>query len=227
MRSIDKLAVDFDPGVKGNDIVAIFQCPGREERDAKPHPHPAAGETGRHLELILSKVKMALEGTESDGYDVNMFYYDHKNPKQGIMIANTFPDVYFGKKRPPHEVACNHIGFVSRAICQKRLVLCFGSYAERCYERILMANCCESMCLEQVVVKCCHLSDSALQTQIRHDVEGNVIKDSPSKQRMAKRLNVVSSYIHGRLTGEIDDSCTFARFLAKLKCDKCCRCSRS
>lgn len=214
MRSIDKLSVDFDPGSDGNEIAVILQNPGREEREAKPNPHPAAGETGEHLERVLVFVKERLGRRGLFGCDCTQFCYDHKHPQCGVMVVNAFPDVYFGKQKLPKELSCEHVEFVSRAICNKKIILCFGTFACRCYERILMASCCTPMRKDQVVVKCCHLSKCALQPHIKYNLRGSLVSGSKN-ERVAQRIEVVASYIWERLNGRLDDAFPFSEFLSR------------
>lgn len=220
MRQIDDLAVDFDPGFEKNGIAVILQNPGRDERDAKPNPHPAAGDTGAHLEKVLSTIRKRLGRGALFDCDATHFCYDRHLPRHGVMVANAFPDVYFGKQKPPRELSCDHVQFVSRAICKKKIVLCFGAFACRCYERIVMAHCCAPMLEDQVVVECCHLSSCALQPLIGFNMRGLVVGGN-IEERMNQRIDVVASYVWERLNERLDGTVSFTKFLSQIRCSKC------
>lgn len=227
----DELCVHFDPGAQNNGIVAIFQNPGLNEAFAKPCPHPAAGVTGEHLEMVLAEIreKGNREGRKGlAGCRINEFFYDRKKTCQGIMIANSYPEVYYGKKKmpistdenihfkkgnPPLLLSCEHMRFVAEKIAQKKLILCFGEKAKMCYLRIINATCTTKLQDGHKVVMCCHLSPCAINTHVFCNADGSFAKTKEQK------LSVIADYIYGSLTDECQ--CEFDDFLQQKACNKC------
>ena len=231
--SMRDICVHFDPGKKGNGIVAILQNPGLVEAQAKPYPHPAAGDTGEHLGRVLAGIREKGNGEGRKGLAgcrINEFFYDRKKTCQGIMIVNSYPEVYCGKKEmptstdenihmekgnPPLLLSCEHMRFVAEKIAQKKLVLCFGERAKMCYFRIINAPCTSKLQDGHKVVMCCHLSPCAINTRVFYNADG-----SPAKTEEQK-LSVIADYIYGSLTDECQ--CEFCEFLQQRACKKCVR----
>ena len=228
---MNELCVHFDPGKSGNGIVAILQNPGFDEASAVPYPHPAAGVTGEHLEKVLAEIceKGNREGRKGlADCGINEFFYDRKKTCQGIMIANSYPEVYCGKKEmptstdenihfkkgnPPLLLSCEHMRFVAEKIAQKKLILCFGEKAKMCYLRIINATCTTKLQDGHKVVMCCHLSPCAINTHVFYNDDGSSAKTEEEK------LSVIADYIYGSLTNKYQ--CEFSKFLQQRACEKC------
>lgn len=218
-----KLSVHFDPGKPGNNVVAILQCPGRDEETARPK-HPAAGRTGANLQevclLINEMAQDAVDGpTKRTLSLVTDLCYNPKEPQSGVMVANAHRNSYYkggpNGEKMPLDISCKHIQKIAETISNKQVVICFGVEASRLYEKICSATCCAKMHRPQLVIKCHHLSFMALNRQIKYDVDRMQIGrgDIAATKR---RLKVVAKFIYLQLSGRINSQMSFGAYLKRL-----------
>lgn len=195
-----KLSVHFDPGGRNNRCIAIFQCPGKKEEQAK---HPAAGATGKNLSRLFDLLRHDMDYALSAD-----FIYDPNKPMQGIAIGNAYPDVYYKKSKngavPSGEIPHKHVMEMGKAIAEKRVVFCFGKRASELYQKV-----CDSIDSEersrQIVVHCCHLSYMSINHIKLNSGERGAVATH-------RRLQIITNYIvsvfdgSGKTFGEYLDS---------------------
>lgn len=196
-----KLSVHFDPGGRNNRCIAIFQCPGKKEEQAK---HPAAGATGKNLSRLFDLLRHDMDYALSAD-----FIYDPNKPMQGIAIGNAYPRAYYKNSkngtRPHGVIPREHVVAMAKTIEDKKVVFCFGKRASKLYQMICKST--SHLALEegcrQVVVHCCHLGYMSI----------NQIKLYSGERGPAathRRLQIIKNYIISVFDGSAK---TFSEYL--------------
>lgn len=157
-------------------ITAIFSCPGRFEKLAD---RPCSGMTGRSLEYILEKIlfngkrlNRSLVGINNAWSKVEFFAKTNRSEADDFEILNS-----------------SNIDRLKNELKNTKIAIAFGDKA------LLALNAVKNVGRSDLhIVNAIHLSPRRINTCIKKDVFGNVLKKG-AKGNFKKRLSVVANDI--------------------------------
>lgn len=168
---------------EGKEFALIFSCPGRVEEKAK---RPCAGVTGNNLRLLLNFAN------GSNGIPKS---------RSDLMINNAWENIEYMKKsnrteaRKAEICTSSNIERLFNELRGATTIISFGNKAKAVIDKLINEK---SLILRHVNMM--HLSMQSINTKIKKDVNGAMIKKG-SKEATQKRIEVVVKELLNKLNG--------------------------